>query len=157
MNYPLIIAFEMSSSDDNAFPLAVAWTLPEGSIKSSLIQPEDEWLEEAEDLYLDIDCERLYQQGHSAKAILEELQLDREQEAVYAADLYQVEQALERLYAAVDSDNDLPLQPLAELLSDIPADEVQACLDDSRQLLDVEPYTAEGQARLWLEVCARLL
>ncbi|WP_210395749.1 hypothetical protein [Motiliproteus sediminis] len=156
MTYPLIIAFEMSGDSDDAFPLAIAWSLPEGSIKSTLIQPEDEWLEETDDRYLDIDTDHLYQQGHSAKAVLEELQLDREQEPLYAPGYYTAERGLEKLYATVEGDNDLPLRPLQELLVDHSPDEVEALLQESRLLLDLDPYTAEGQVRLWLEVYARL-
>lgn len=157
MNYPLIIAFEMSGDHDGAFPLAVAWSLPDGSIKSTLIQPEDEWLDSSEEHYLDIDTDRLFEQGHGAKAVLEELQLDREQEPLYSPGHYTVERALERLYDAVEGVNDLPLRPLQELLCDHSPDEVEAQLQEHRLLLDLDPYTAEGQVRLWLEVYARLL
>jgi hypothetical protein len=150
----LIIACEMSSYEEGAFPIAIAWSMIDGCIKTSLIRPEEEWLEQAG--YLEIDPDQLLQEGHSPKAILEELQQDRENEPLYCADPEQTRLALDKLYDSLDGCNDLPLQPLHSLLEDIPADELEACRQDCLSLLEFDPYSAESQVRLWQAIYARL-
>lgn len=154
MTPTLIIACEMSSYDEDAFPIAIAWSMADGCIKTSLIRPEDEWLEDTG--YLEIDPDQLLQEGHSAKAILEELQQDRENEPLYCVDVDQTRQALDKLYDSLDSCNDLPLQPLHELLEDVPADEIEACREECMSQLEFDPYSADSQVRLWQQIYARL-
>ena len=81
MTTTLIIACEMSSYEEDAFPISISWSLADGCIKTSLIRPEEEWLDQAE--YLEIDPDQLLRDGHSPKAILEELQEDRGDEPLY--------------------------------------------------------------------------
>ncbi len=154
MTTTLIIACEMSSHEEDAFPISISWSMADGCIKTSLIRPEDDWLEQAG--YLEIDPDLLLQEGHSPKAILEELQQDRSDEPLYCADLEQTQQALDQLYDSLDGYNDLPLQPLLGLLDDVPAEELEACRDECLNLLDFDPYSAESQVRLWQQIYARL-
>lgn len=154
MTPTLIIACEMSSYEDDAFPIAIAWSLADGCIKTSLIRPEDEWLEQAD--YLEIDPDQLMREGHSAKAILEELQEDRANEPLYCTDVEQTRQALDRLYDSLGGCNDLPLQPLHELLDTVAADELEDCRQECMSLLEFDPYSAESQVRLWQAIYARL-
>lgn len=154
MTATLIIACEMSSYEDDAFPIAISWSLPDGCIKSSLIRPEDEWLEQTD--HLEIDPDQLMMEGHSAKAILEELQEDRQNEPLYCVDTEQTRQALDQLYDSLDGCNDLPLQPLHDLLDEVPFEELEACREECLSLLDFDPYSAESQVRLWQAIYARL-
>jgi hypothetical protein len=150
----LIIACEMSSYEEDAFPISISWSLADGCIKTSLIRPEDEWLEQAENL--EIDPDQLLRDGHSPKAILEELQEDRGDEPLYCSDLEQTQQALDQLYDTLDGYNDLPLQPLMGLLDGIPPEELEACRQDCLNLLEFDPYSAESQVLLWQQIYARL-
>lgn len=154
MTDTLIIACEMSSYEDDAFPIAIAWSLSDGCIKSSLIRPEEEWLEQAG--YLEIDPDQLMMEGHSAKAILQELQEDRANEPLYCVDPEQTRHALDLLYDSLEGCNDLPLQPLHELLDEVPAEELEDCRRECLELLDFDPYSAESQVRLWQAIYARL-
>ncbi len=150
----LIIACEMSSYEDDAFPIAISWSLADGQIKSSLIRPEDEWLEQAG--YLEIDPDQLMMEGHSAKAILQELQEDRQNEPLYCVDTEQTRAALDQLYDSLDGCNDLPLLPLHQLLEDVPAEALEDCRQECLSLLDFDPYSAESQVRLWQAIYAQL-
>ena len=154
MTTTLIIACEMSSYEEDAFPISISWSLADGCIKTSLIRPEEEWLDQAE--YLEIDPDQLLRDGHSPKAILEELQEDRGDEPLYCADIELTQRALDQLYDSLDGYNDLPLQSLMSLLDGIPADELEACRQDCLNLLEFDPYSAESQVRLWQEIYARL-
>lgn len=156
MNYPVIIAFEMSSYDEEGFPTAVAWSLPGGEIKTTLVAPEEAWLERDHG-YLEVDPDRLQLEGHGVKAVLTELQEDLETEALYAVDPFVCQQALEALVEALGFDPDLPLRPLAELFADTTEEERELCRQECQSLLDLEPHSAVGQVRLWLELYARLV
>ncbi|RDE22404.1 hypothetical protein DV711_07300 [Motiliproteus coralliicola] len=144
----------MSSSDWNAFPVAIAWSLTDGRIKSTLIQPEQEWLEQEQLLSLDPD--QLFMEGHSAKSVLHELVQDLESEPLYSADIDQVGQALDQLYQSLEGHNDLPLLPLRQLLEDV-EDEIEPCREECQSLLQLDPSRADEQVRLWLEVYVRLM
>ena len=158
MKYPLIIAFEMSSYEDDAFPIAAAWSLSSGELKSTLVSPEAEWLEQLYDqgALLDVDPESLLHEGHSAKAVLEELQLDLEDQALYCIDPYQTEQALEKLFESLDQEYELPLRPVAELLSNHSHQAREDCRQECLVLLGLNEHQATDQVRLWLEMYARL-
>ncbi|MFT5721912.1 MAG: hypothetical protein ACI9W6_002230, partial [Motiliproteus sp.] len=138
----------------DAFPISISWSLADGCIKTSLIRPEDEWLEQAD--HLEIDPDQLLRDGHSPKAILEELQEDRGDEPLYCGDLEQTQRALDQLYDTLDGYNDLPLQPLMSLLDGIPAEELDACRQDCLNLLEFDPYSAESQVLLWQQIYTRL-
>ncbi|MEH6470171.1 MAG: hypothetical protein V7752_02875 [Halopseudomonas sp.] len=144
----------MSSYEEDAFPVSVAWSLADGCIKTTLICPEESWLEQAG--HLDIDPDMLELEGHSPKAVLEELQQDRGDEPLYCYDFDQTQQALDQLYNTLEGYNDLPLQPLMDLLEDVSADEIEACREECLSLLEFDPYSAESQVRLWQQVYARL-
>jgi hypothetical protein len=154
VTYPLIIACELSSYEEDAFPVAIAWSLPDGSIKTTLISPEEEWLERAD--HLEVDPDQLLMEGHSAKAVLQELQLDRQDEPLYCIDPEQTEQALEQLYSSLDGCNDLPLLPLRDLLDEVDYQQLDSCREDCLMQLELDPQRADEQVRLWLEVYARL-
>ncbi len=157
MEIPLIIAFEMSSYEDDAFPVAVAWTLTSGQIKSTLICPEAEWLERLYDQGgLDIDPDQLLHEGHSAKAVLEELHLDLGDEALYCCDTDSTAQALEMLMQSLDREYDINLRPAAELLIDSSDDEREFCRQECLTLLGLDQSQCTDQVRLWLEMLVRL-
>ena len=154
MTLPLIIACEMSSYDDDAFPVAIAWSLPDGRIKTTLIQPEEEWLENATSL--EVDPDQLLLEGHNAKAVLQELQLDREDEPLYCEDFELTQRALEQLYQTLSSPLDLPLLPLLELLDDNDEHERLQVRQDCLDQLLLDPQQADQQVRLGLELYVRL-
>ncbi|WP_207062419.1 hypothetical protein [Motiliproteus sp. SC1-56] len=154
MSYPVIIAFELSTPDPEGFPVAVAWSLPGGEVKHTLISPEDAWLERDHG-YLEVDPQQLLMEGHSAKAVLQELREDLGEEALYAVDLHGSEQALEAVEEALDTELDLPLRPLAELFAGVPGEERELCRQESESLLGMDLHSAVGQVRLWLEMVHR--
>ncbi len=158
MKYPLIINFEMSSYDDEAFPIAATWSLSNGQIKSTLISPDEEWLEH---LYeqgeiLDTDPETLLYEGHSAKSVMEEIQLDLEDAPLYCLDPYMAEQAFTKICESMDREYDLALRPAAELLASVPAKEREQCRQECLNLLNLDERQSTDQVRLWLEMFVRL-
>ncbi len=156
MTLPMFIAFDSSSYEESGFPVSVTWSLTSGELKTSLIYPEDEWLEQEDDLCRDIDPERLYQEGHSVKMILKELLEDLHDQPLYTPDPYLSEQCLEKLNDALDNECDLPLRATAELFADISAEERELCRTELITLLDLDDHRAEAQVRLWLQMYVRL-
>ncbi len=158
MKYPLIIAFEMSSYEDDAFPIATTWSLNNGQIKSTLISPDEEWLDQ---LYeqgdiLETDPDTLIHEGHSPKSVMEELQLDMEDSPLYCLDPYMAEQAMTKICESMDREYDLMLRPAAELMASIPAAERELCRQECLGVLDLNERQSSDQVRLWLEMFVRL-
>ncbi|MEH6625181.1 MAG: hypothetical protein V7739_01970 [Motiliproteus sp.] len=148
----------MSSYEDDAFPIEAAWSLSSGEIKSSLISPDEDWLDQ---LYeqgdiLETDPDILIHEGHSPKSIMEELQLDLEDNPLYCVDPDMAEQALTRVCESMDREYDLKLRPAAELMATIPATEREQCRQDCISMLDLNEHQSADQVRLWLEMFIRL-
>src|SRR5690606_3949662 len=67
MSYPQFIAIDGSSFEEHAHPVAIAWSLPDGQIKTTLIAPEDDWDDwdiSLQDLH-GINPDTLYQRGET--------------------------------------------------------------------------------------------
>ncbi|MCW8883782.1 MAG: hypothetical protein OQK12_00845 [Motiliproteus sp.] len=158
MNYPLIIAFEMSSYEDDAFPIAVAWSLSSGQIKSTLISPDSEWLDEIyeQGILMSTDPETLLHEGHSPKSVFEELLLDLEDNPLYCIDPYQTEQALEKICDSLDREMETAIRPVAELLVSVPTEERELCRNECETMLELDLSLPADQVRLWLELFNRL-
>lgn len=102
MSYPHFIALDGSSFEEEAHPIAIAWSLSDGSIKTVLIQPEDDWEDwdyALEDLH-GISQDTLYQRGETPWAVIRELEEDLEQGFLHAAQIDTTQALLERLYDA---------------------------------------------------------
>lgn len=100
MSYPHFIAIDASSYEDTAYPIAIAWSLSDGTIKTTLIQPDDDWEEwdsALEELH-GINQETLYQRGETPWSVIRELENDLEQSYLATDDVDRCEQLLETLY-----------------------------------------------------------
>lgn len=154
---PTIIAIEMSSYEDSAFPVAVCWSLSNGEMKFTFVAPEAEWLEDLHDQgNLDFDLDQLVYEGHSIKDIFYELQMDLGDEPLFCIDPYSTEQALEKMMEAVDSEYDMQVRPIAELLVDTKPEERELCRQSCIEMFDLNDHHAGDQVRLWMEILTRL-
>lgn len=100
MAYPHFIAIDASSYEDSAYPIAIAWSLADGTIKTTLIQPDDEWDEwdfALEELH-GISQDTLYQRGETPWSVIRELENDLEQSYLASDDVDRCELLLEKLY-----------------------------------------------------------
>lgn len=149
--YPHFLAVDGSSWEDEAHPVAIAWSLADGTIKTTLIQPEDDWHDwdfALEDLH-GINQETLYQRGETCWSVLRELEHDLEQPSVACDDASRVEQLLEKLYDACGRDVSLEISAYA--------DEVQnpQIIREVREDLQLSEQMCDDRVRLMLEVWAR--
>lgn len=156
-NLPTIIAIEMSSYEDNAFPVAVCWSLSHGEMKFTFVTPEPEWIEDLSDQgNLDFDLEQLMYEGHSIKSIFEELQMDLGDEPLFCIDPYTTEQSLEKMMELLDREYDMPVRPIAELLIDTTPEDRELCRQSCIEMFDLNDHQAGDQVRLWMEILTRL-
>lgn len=150
MQLPLFIDFESSSLEEDSYPIACAWTLPDGSVKSVLIIPEDDWTDWdvcTEDVH-GLSRDQLFMNGHTAKDIVIEMNNDLDGETLYCDALYYDQQWLDRLFDAVDESPSFTLAAFNELVPDRDQFEVE---DARRQLQEergLQVHQADDDVRL---------
>jgi len=99
MSRPLFLDIEASSYDDDAFPVSLAWSLPDGRIKTVLVMPDESWnLDEVERLPFDI--QHYYDQGFSTSDIAHEINIDLDGSTVYVDGIDPDELWLEKIFEA---------------------------------------------------------
>lgn len=77
MKIPILIDFEASGFGNGSYPIEVGFVTPDGLVWCCLIKPEDDWKhwsEEAAGLH-QITREVLFEHGHSARFVAEQLNL----------------------------------------------------------------------------------
>lgn len=143
--FPIFLDFECSSPDEDGFPIAVSWSLPDGQVKSTLISPEDHWLDyessHFDDHHLDIDDLMLH--GVSALEVIRELQADIDADVVYVDGLGEDEHWLDKLYQAYQMEPQFALEPaysLYETDSEAWIDQKQTWLEEN----GLDPYQSEA-------------
>lgn len=105
-SYPHFIAIDASSREETAVPVAIAWSLEDGSIKTVLIQPDEDWDDwdySLEDLH-GISQHTLYQLGETPWSVVRELEQDLEQPLVFSHEAEITQMLLEKLYDACGRD-----------------------------------------------------
>ena len=135
MSYPHFIAIDGSSWEEHAHPVAIAWSMADGQIKTTLIQPEDDWDDwdiSLQDLH-GINPDTLYQLGETIWSVIRELENDLEQPHLYADDDVRAGEMLEKLYDACGRDVSFEVShcrdilfdgvPEAEAMNYVPCDE----------------------------------
>ncbi len=119
MQYPQFIAIDATSLSEDAYPVAIAWSLADGQIKTTLIEPEENWqtwdmgLAEAHG----ISPDTLYQRGETAWSVVRELDADLAQPTMYYnphTDPY-ISELLMLLYASCERELDIALVPVSAL------------------------------------------
>lgn len=106
MSYPHFVAVDASSWEEEAHPIAIAWSMTDGQIKTTLIQPDDGWDDwdyALEDIH-GISRDTLYQRGETTWSIIRELENDLEQSYLLADDPERVEELLNRIYESCNRD-----------------------------------------------------
>jgi len=101
--YPIFISLDLTGNDEQGLPFAIAWSLPNGQIKSTLIIPDEEW-----DLWEhgdpNVDIEQLQEMGASTIEIMQELANDIDVDSLYCFDDLLDHAALLKVFESTDSD-----------------------------------------------------
>ena len=151
MQYPHFLAVDGSSWEEQAHPIAIAWSLADGSIKTTMIQPEDGWDDwdfALEDLH-GINQDTLYQRGETCYSVLRELEHDLEQPRVATDDRERCELLLEKLYEGCGRDVSLEIDDYLDDVQDT------SRIEEVRDQLQLSQQMCEDRVRLMLEVWAR--
>ena len=148
MTLPSFMAIEAAASEDGSFPVSIAWSLPDGSIKQALIQPDEVWLEEDTTLASVRDLD-LSLEAYSAAEVVRELLYDQLDDVYYVTLIHPQEGWLLKLFASAEQEIGFELGEAHSLCLD--ADEWLDVYQDNLQLHGLDPDRAEDQVRALLE------
>jgi len=142
MEYPQFIAIDSSSFEEYAHPVAIAWSLADGQIKTTLISPDDQWEDECDSALQDmhgITPETLYERGETTLAVIRELEADLANPYIFADDPVRVEEQLNKLYESCSRDMSIEIGDYREIVTETLLDEYAhyqvACDERVQQLL----------------------
>lgn len=111
--FPVFISLDVVGDHKQIIPITIAWSLPDGQIKSTLVRPEEDW--EIEEIALgDLDIDTIIEQGATPAEIVTEMNLDFEDTTVYCFDEYQDVPALDALFHALNDEPSFEVIPWPE-------------------------------------------
>jgi len=116
MTHPLFIDIDASHADDNAFPTSIAWSLPDGTIKSVIISPDSDW-DPWDNASPDIDIQHLLDQGVSGPDVIREMNEDLDGQTVFVDGLDEDELLLELLFETYNNTLGFELATISQLHS----------------------------------------
>ncbi|WLQ14897.1 hypothetical protein O5O45_02965 [Hahella aquimaris] len=154
----LFLDIEASSPDDDAYPICIAWTDPDGAIQKALIIPEDDW-EDWDFGYQHshgLSREHLFEQGETGKDVIRALSSDLAEATVYVDGLDPDAQLLERLFEAFDAD--MPFE-LARITDFLPELDFETFLERRQEILlenGLSGFNAENNVFVMAELTRRL-
>lgn len=143
MQLPTFLDIEYCQTDDALFPVAMAWSLTDGRMKTVVISPEDDWLPEDGDLP-DIDQRYLDEQGVPLLEIVRELHEDLPDQTVYVDGLDPDEILVDLIFSAVGHEPPFEIAPISDLITNLDRETLE---DRRRQLMideGLEPQLPEN-------------
>ncbi|OLO05029.1 MULTISPECIES: hypothetical protein [Salinicola] len=154
-DYPGFIAIE--TGGDNSLPLAIAWALPNGQIKNTLIQPDDEWLKDELLSLGGYDLDELRHLGISPLDVIRELENDHFSETLYTAGVQDDEAALSLMFDDFGVDPFVELEPAANLYPELDAGEWSRARSELFGEMGLEPLRPEHEVQVMLYLHQRLV
>lgn len=148
-------AFLFIETGDDHLPLAVSWSLPDGQIKHTLIQPIESWDGDSAALG-DYDIDTLHASGERPLDVLRELEADHSGETLYINGLNDDEGALERLFDEYGLSPFVVLEPLSTLYPDSDPEEWSELRTDLLQEQGLTPMQADHELLIMLMLHKRL-
>lgn len=153
-DFPGFIAVE--TGEDNDLPLAIAWALPDGQIKHTLIQPDDDWLDDELLQLGDYSLDDLRTFGISPLDILRELENDHYNATLYTAGVSDDEAALARLFDDFGVDPFVELAPAESLYPDMARSAWASARNELFGELGLEPLRPDHEVQIMLYLHQRL-
>ena len=148
MDCATFLAIE-TSPEAPYYPVACAWSLADGTIKSSLIQPADEWPIEA--CYSDhLDLDTILSQGHSVKDVILEMNDDLDGQWVLCHPDFVPADSFEHIAEAIDIHPAFEWTCRANDLAEQLGDHWREELQDLSFETGLDQLQAEDQVRLLL-------
>ncbi|ODC03864.1 hypothetical protein BFW38_10225 [Terasakiispira papahanaumokuakeensis] len=148
MSIPMFIAVDAAEMDESSYPVAIAWSMPDGRIKSVLIMPEDHWQDDVAVLASREDMD-LELHGVQADEVIRELLYDQLDDVFYTDQLFPQEQWLLKLFDAARREVTFELAEAQQLMPDVDwLDQFRLTLSQ----LGLDEQRAEDRIRAMLEV-----
>ena len=144
--FPLFIDIEASTAEENGFPTAISWSLPDGQLKSVLIIPDDEW-DPWENADAGIDLQHLFDQGMTGHDIIRELNEDLDGQTVFIDGLDEDEQLLEKLFDTFQQSMGFEIAPLTELFNQHDLENLLLLRDDIARECQLDLELIEDKIR----------
>lgn len=158
MEYPRFLVLEASNFEEDAYPIAAAWSIADGQLKAILIRPEDEWTQWDplnEDTH-GITRSQIEMNGESVLDVIREIADDVDKQQVYVSEPYLYEKWLQTMYGAYGAEPPFELAPLSDLFLMHPQ-ELEEELENLASNLLLELKVGEDRVRTLLELYSRLL
>ena len=150
LSLALFIAVE-TCPEPPYYPIVAAWTLPDGSIKSSLILADDNWPPYL--CYSDhISDETITALGHSVKDVLFEMNDDLDASHVVGHGDFSPAEGLEHLVDALDIELAFEISTKQEDIKELLGDDWRDELQDLAHETGLDLLQAEDQVRL-MQLC----
>ncbi|MBB3189893.1 hypothetical protein [Halomonas cerina] len=151
---PAFIAVE--TGDDGDLPLSIAWTLDDGRVKHTLIQPDDDWLDTEMVSLGAYSLEELNSMGVSPLDVIRELEADHFNATLYTAGVGDDEMALARLFDTYGLDPFVELAPAESLYGDLEPGAWARARGELFGELGLEPLRPEEEIQVMLMLHQRL-
>ncbi|MFC7369985.1 hypothetical protein [Vreelandella zhaodongensis] len=153
-DYPGFIAIE--TGEEDGLPLAIAWSLPDGRIKQTLIQPDDSWISDDTNVMGAYSIEELESLGVSPLDVIRELENDHFSATLYTSDNGDDEAALARLFDTYGLDPFVELAPAQVLYESISASDWHRLRSETFNDLGFEPMRPEHEIEVMLTLHKQL-
>ncbi|MCH8531680.1 MAG: hypothetical protein LAT65_12590 [Saccharospirillum sp.] len=143
MDLPIFLAFEVTDQEQG-YPYAVAWSLPNGLYKSVLLKPEDDWLidwESGQNSHGAPALQDLLERGETVLDVLKEWGEDFDKGEVYSEDPALAQYCLDMMYDAYGKDVAVEVIPAVEAFEGYDAMDID---DQRRWIMDTEGLNAVG-------------
>ncbi|CAM3493183.1 hypothetical protein [Halomonas lysinitropha] len=152
---PGFIAVE--TGEDGGLPLAIAWTLPDGRVKHTLIQPDDDWLDNEMVSLGEYSLEELNSMGVSPLDVIRELENDHFSETLFTAGVSDDEAAISRLFDTYGLDPFVELAPAESLYGELEPGDWARARGELFGELGLEPLRPEHEVAVMLNLHQRLV
>ena len=143
MQAPRFLDIEYCQTEDALFPVAMAWSLADGRMKTVVLTPEDDWLPDDGDLG-DFDLQYLEEQGVPLLELARELHQDLPDQTVYVDGLDPDEILIDKIFSALSQEPPFEIAPITELITGLDSDALE---DRRRQIMideGLEPQLPEN-------------
>lgn len=151
---PGFIAIE--TGDEEGLPLAIAWSRTDGSVKHTLIQPDDSWIDEESGIMGEYSIEELESLGVSPLDVIRELETDHFNATLYTNGTGEDELALTRLFDTYGLDPFVELAPAEVLYDDLTPGDWQRGRGDMLNERGLEPMRPDDEIDAMLHLHQRL-
>ena len=151
-SFPAFLFIEVG--DDN-LPLAVGWSLPDGQIKHTLLQPLESWDGDLGAL-ADYTLDTLHGSGERPLDVIRELEEDHYGERLYVSGLNDDEAALERLFSVYGLSPFVTIMPVDTLYPGIDPEQWRDMRSDILQEQGLTPMQADHELLIMLIAHQRL-